>query len=45
MRWLHLTIVIVFIAIIVIFVFQNRELVNDVVSRFKRPARRSRSWP
>jgi uncharacterized integral membrane protein len=28
MRWLHLTIVIVFIAIIVIFVFQNRELVT-----------------
>jgi len=28
MRWVHLTIVIVFVAAIVIFVFQNRELVT-----------------
>jgi lipopolysaccharide assembly protein A len=28
MRWIHLTIVVVFVAVIVIFVFQNRELVT-----------------
>jgi putative membrane protein len=28
MRWVHLTIVIVFVAAIAIFVFQNRELVT-----------------
>ena len=28
MRWVHLTIVIVFVAAIVIFMFQNREMVT-----------------
>jgi putative membrane protein len=28
MRWVHLTIVVVFVAVIVIFMFQNRELVT-----------------